>query len=302
MDIQAIHDLLGKNGYYSNKKIEMALYIALAQNKPLLVEGAPGVGKTALAKALAKALKCDFVRAQMYEGLTKDSLVYDYNYQKQLLTIELVRPALGKAMRDKDMKSALELADSELSNFYGEGYLVQGPVLKALKNENRTVLLIDEIDKAPEEIEYMLFEFLEDYSISIPELGNISCNEDKKPIVFITSNGYRKLSMPLKRRCAYLYMENKTYEEYVEILKTKARVDERLATGIARCLVEFSEYNLKISQIPSVAEGIEWAKFLNENKGRTKEYVLDSLPLIVKEQRDEEIISDIVAKENSLWK
>lgn len=299
MQLSEIHEALGQAGYLTNARIDMALFIAMTRKKPLLIEGAPGVGKTAVAKAAAQALDADFLRAQMYEGLTKESLMYDYNYQKQLLTIEMIRPALEEQLKGATVADAIRMADGEISNFYGKEYLIERPVLKSIVNPRKTVLLIDEIDKAPEEIEYMLFEFLEDYSISIPEYGPIACDPDNPPLVILTSNGYRDLSMPLKRRCAYLYIPNKTQTEYVEILKKKAGIDDGLAESIAYCLCTAQKTPLK--QAPSVAEGIEWAQFLNSSPERTREFVLSSLSLLVKDSRDESRIRDIVKGQEGLW-
>lgn len=285
---EKLQKLLEKEDYIANSTIEFALLSAINGNKPLIVEGAPGAGKTSLAKTVAKALKLPLKRVQFYEGLTADKILYDYNYQKQLLSIEAVKPTFEKELEGKTTEQALELA-SEL-DFYGEEFLIERPLLESIKSENRVVLLLDEIDKSSEEIEYTLLEFLEDYSISIPELGTVECSKGKEPIVILTSNNFRELSDPLKRRCAYLYIADKSIEENTEIIVRKAQVDSKLAKKVATCLSKFRNQNLK--QQPSVSEAISWAEILADGVN-----IEDSIHLICKNKKDRDKILKVVRGE-----
>ena len=297
LTVDSIREALSSQGYISNPRIEYALYGALLCGKPLLLEGAPGVGKTELGKALAGGLGLDFIRVQMYEGLTADQILYDYDYQKQLLTLEAIRPVLEKAYEGQTLEGAIQEASGRL-DFYGEDFLLRRPLLKAISSGHRCALLLDELDKAPEEIEYMLYEFLEGYSISIPQYGTITCPEELRPYVFITSNGYRDLSGALKRRCNYLYLDPKTKEEVVAILQAKAEAKPEVAEGIACCMVRFQGANIR--KMPSISEAVDFARFLSGQKKLTKELVLHSLSFLIKDRRDEALVSQIVSDEGKL--
>lgn len=297
LDVNIIHENLEKVGYWSNDTINYSLQVATSCEKPLLIEGAPGVGKTFLAKAFAKSLGLPLIRVQLYDGLTDDKILYDYDYQRQLLTLEAIKPNLNKEIENLSINESIQKISKDM-NFYGKEFLIERPVLKAINGSGRKVLLFDEMDKAPEEIEYMLFEFLENYSISIPQYGEIRCPEDQKPYVFITSNRYRELSGAMKRRCLYLYIPQKTEEELIHILMAQAKINNKLATGIAKCLVSAQNSNMK--QIPSVAEGIEWANYL-KNSEITKETVLNSLGVLAKNIDDMNAMRHIVEGDNLLY-
>lgn len=295
-----IHEKLRETGYCSTPEIDYTLYVALTLQKPIMLEGDPGTGKTALAGAVADMLGVPLIRCQMYDGLTDDKVLYDYDYQKQLLTLEAIKPALEKAYQGISDPDEIIHKVANTFNFYGKDFLIERPILKAINGSGRKVLLVDELDKAPDSIEYMLYEFLEDYGITIPQYGTIKCPEDQKPIVFITSNNYRELSQGLKRRCAYLYIHNKTKTEILEILHTRCQIDEKLAQGIANCLSEAQTVPMR--QVPSIAEGIDWGNALNKAE-RTKEFVLGTLSLLVKNERDLERMRAIVDKNGELlWK
>lgn len=283
MTKEELHAKLTESGYCATDEIEYAVLTAMATDRPLLIEGAPGVGKTSLAKAVASALGLPFLRIQMYDGLTDDRILYDINYQKQLLTLEAVRPILARETEGMTANEAIRYAAGSL-DFYGREFLIERPVLKAIDGTGRKVLLLDEMDKAPEEIEYMLYEFLEEFAISIPQYGEIRCPEDQHPIVFVTSNCYRDLSEAFKRRCNYLYINAKSEEEMAQILLTRANVDRKLAECIARCLTEARTSNLR--HTPSISEGIEWAKLLGSAREVTEPVLMGSLGIIVKDGSD----------------
>ena len=300
INIENLRKELRKVNYSTNKEIDDALTISINLEKPLLIEGDPGVGKSSLAKAVAEALKLPFIRVQLYDGLTDDKILFDYNYQKQLLTLEAIKPFIKEKYEGRDIKDIIKGVSGDL-DFYGKNFLIERPVLKAINGRGRKVILFDEIDKAPEEIEYMLYEFLENYSITIPEYGEIKAPVNQRPIVFLTSNNYRELSGALKRRCNYLYIEEKTSEEIVEILKLKAEVDDSLANGIARCIFEIKG-NPAVTQKPSISEAIDWAKFIKETDVPVKEAIFNSLSIISKNFKDYNAIKKTLTKmEDEIW-
>ncbi|MFR8139446.1 MAG: AAA family ATPase [Blautia hansenii] len=162
----------------SQMTISYAVFAALSLNKPILIEGDPGVGKTSLAIAVAKMLGLPFLRLQMYDGLTKDDILYDYDYQRQLLTLEAVKPKINEEIKDMDVNSAIRKVAGDV-NFYGKEFLIPRPVLQTINGTGRKLLLIDEIDKSSEETEYMLYEYLEGYGINIPQLGPVNCRKTR---------------------------------------------------------------------------------------------------------------------------
>lgn len=290
LSITEINNGLKNNGYIPNDDICYAVFQALTLNKPILIEGDPGVGKTSLAKAVAKMMGLPLLRLQMYDGLTKDEVLFDYDYQKQLLTLEAVKSKINEEIASLDIDSAIHKAASEI-NFYGEDFLIPRPVLKSIDGKSRKVLLIDEIDKASEETEYMLYEYLEEYSVSIPQYGTITCPDNQKPIVFLTSNGYRLLSGAMRRRCGYLYIEQKNRDEIIEILKANAKVNEHVAEGIAKCIVKLQEQELR--HPVSIAEAVDMANFIGNDA--TQEKIINSVGLLAKDRRDIGIIRNIVS-------
>lgn len=298
--IEDLKKKLSKASYSSNDEIDYALTISANLEKPLLIEGDPGVGKSSLAKAVADALKLPFIRVQLYDGLTDDKILFDYNYQKQLLTLEAIKPFIKEKYDGQDIKDIIKGVSGDL-DFYGKDFLIERPVLRAINGDGRKVILFDEIDKAPEEIEYMLYEFLENYSITIPEYGEIKCPADQRPLVFLTSNGYRELSGALKRRCNYLYIKQKTETEIIDILKLRANASDELANGIAKCILELNKKN-NIQQKPSISEAIEWAKFIKDSDMTNKEAAINSLSIISKNYKDYNAIKQTIEKlEDEIW-
>ncbi|MDF2569163.1 MAG: hypothetical protein K0R55_767 [Sporomusa sp.] len=233
-------------GYISDKELLTTVYLALKLEKPLLIEGAPGVGKTEIAKVLSKVFNTDLIRLQCYEGLDENKALYEWNYQRQLIKIQMSRDIANQNLSEEDI--------------FSPEYLLERPLLKAIRAEKRPVLLIDEIDKTDEEFEAFLFEILSDFQISIPELGTVSAKHI--PIVVLTSNHDRELSEGLRRRCIYLYIDYPTIDKEINIIRTKIpEATEKLALQIATA-VSHLRNNLTLSKQPSIAETLDWTRSL----------------------------------------
>lgn len=260
MTARELQNKLQSVGYLANMEIAYAALSTVNEKIPLLIEGEPGCGKTYLAQSVASALDLDLIRVQIYEGITPDKILYDYDYQRQLLSIEAIRSTLDDALKGKTPEEALEEAGK--INFYGSQFLIRRPILRAITGQEPVVLLLDEIDKCSPELEYALLEVLSDFSLSIPQYGTVSCAPYNRPLIFLTSNNYRELSDALRRRCSYLYIRRKTQDEICKILKMKLG-DVRLsafAEIASSCL--FRMQNMNLRQTPSISEGITWASYL----------------------------------------
>ena len=236
---------LDREGYIADDALVTTLYVAVRLNRPLLIEGAAGVGKTEVAKATARAFGRELVRLQCYEGLDESKALYEWNYQKQLLAIQM-------GSRDQARQSIKDL--------FGEEYLLERPLLKSIRSEAPVVLLIDEIDKADAEFEAFLLELLSEMQVTIPEYGVVRARS--LPFIVLTSNHTRPLSEALRRRCAYLYLEYPDVEKEIAILTSKLPgLDEALAAQVARA-VAWLRRSEKVTKKPSVAESLDWASAL----------------------------------------
>ena len=305
MLIKEIMEKLNKVGYYPTTEIAYGVNTAITCNKPLLIEGPAGAGKTSIAKAISDMLKLPLIRVQFYEGISSEDILYDYDYQKQLLTLEAIKPSIAKEIKDKNIQDSVSYIANSMS-FYGKDFLIERPIMQAINGTGRKVLLIDEIDKASEEVEYMLLEVLSEYSISVPQYGTVTCPKDQYPIVILTSNGYRELSDALKRRCAYLYIKDKTEEEMLAILKGKANFNDTIAKGIAKCMAQIKE--LSIKQNPSIAEAIDWGTYLQAQFGSNLENLENpedinyTLGTIAKNREDEIMLRNAKLENNFIVK
>ena len=246
MDLQTLKQKMDQTGYIYDETLATVLMVALKLGRPLLIEGAAGVGKTEIAKVMASVLDRDLVRLQCYEGLDESKALYEWNYQKQLLSIQV---NMNAENRDELTKS-----------LFGDEYLLERPLLKSIRSEKPVVLLIDEIDKADEEFEAFLLELLSEMQVTIPEVGTIKAKS--VPFVVLTSNRARPLSEALRRRCAYLYIEYPDLEKELAILRSKLpHVDDQLRVQVAQAV-----QNLRSSEAilkkPSIAETLDWAAAL----------------------------------------
>lgn len=228
--------------YIFEDELLTVLYVALLLGRPLLIEGAAGVGKTEVAKVLAKALNRELIRLQCYEGLDESKALYEWNYQKQLLAIQM------------------EKQEQNLSELFSEEYLLERPLLRSIRAKEPVVLLIDEIDKSDEEFEAFLLELLSEMQVSIPELGTVQAAS--QPFVVLTSNNTRPLSEALRRRCAYLYIPYPTLEKEMDILRAKRpNLEDRLRLSVAEAVQKLRSQEQLIKK-PSIAETLDWAAAL----------------------------------------
>ena len=279
MNVNELIQKLESASYFANQEIGYAVLGAMETNLPLLVEGDPGVGKSSLAVALAEGLGIPLIRLQCYEGIAPDSILYDYDYQRQLLVVSAIRDKLNDAMRDMTVSESVHYVAKNVE-FFSEEFLLDRPILKALTMPGRKVLLIDEIDKATEEIEHTLLETLSDFAMTLPEFGTVRCKPEDLPIVILTSNRYRELSAPLKRRCIYLYIQQKTKAEIQDILRMKVSNDNDFCSRVAGYLYQISQ--MELQHPVSISEGITWARFLQDTlKETTDAAIRSSVPWTV---------------------
>ncbi len=265
-------------GYLVDTAIETVVYLAERLGKPILVEGPAGVGKTELAKAVAAARGAELVRLQCYEGLDEAKALYEWNYKKQLLRITHARG--GAAAGGEDWE---EVED----DLFGEDYLLERPLLRALRNDHDTVLLIDEVDKVDLEFEALLLEILSDFQVTIPELGTVTGTHH--PFVVLTSNATRELSEALKRRCLYLYLDYPTIEREREIVLSRVpEAPAALADQLVRVVRSLRQLELK--KPPSVSETLDWARTLLELGfgGLDAEVLARTVNVVLKHRQDVE--------------
>ena len=243
--VTAVREGLGERRYLADEGIAGVVYLAERLQKPILVEGPAGTGKTQLAKSVAELTGSRLIRLQCYEGLDESKALYEWNYKKQLLRIQAERQAEGWEDIEEDI--------------FSDEFLLTRPLLEAIRADDPVVLLIDEVDRVEVETEALLLEILSDYQVSIPELGTVTAKQ--VPLVFLTSNNMRELSEALKRRCLYLHIDYPDMEREKEIVLAKVEgVNENLADQIARIVRSIRTLDLK--KAPSVSETIDWARTL----------------------------------------
>ena len=291
--IEAIHSGLAGLNYISNEQIATAVFLAYHLDKPVLIEGPPGVGKTELAKSVADMLGISCIRLQCYEGLDESKAIYEWKYGKQLLYTQVLKETLGEILDGaKGLTESVAKLHEFGDVFFSEEFLEPRPLMKALKEEAGCVLLIDEVDKSDHEFESLLLEMLSDYQLSIPEIGTIKANPDRKPLVFLTSNNTREISDALKRRCLHLYIPFPDADLESQIVQARVpEVPEELRRQLVTFIQALREMDLK--KVPAISETIDWAKalILLHTESLDAELVKQTLNVILKFQEDIESVT-----------
>jgi len=246
-EIRRIQEAMEREAYVTDRATATAVYLSVTLKKPLLIEGHPGVGKTEVAKVLARMLDTELIRLQCYEGLDVATALYEWNYPKQLLHIKLEEGS-DRSVREKE------------AVIFSEPFLLERPLLRAIRSERRSpVLLVDEVDRSDEEFEAFLLEVLSDYQVTIPEIGTVRATH--VPHVVLTSNRTRELSEALRRRCLYLWVEYPSLAKELSIVRAKVPgIDERLAHEVAAFVQAVRRQ--KLMKTPGVAETLDWARAL----------------------------------------
>ena len=264
--------MLSEHGYITDDTVSMSVFLSLQLNKPLLIEGPAGVGKTEIAKVMAKALQADLIRLQCYEGLDSSHALYEWNYQRQLLHLKMV-------------EHNEQSVDEKEKTIFSDEFLMKRPLLQAITHTNKAVLLIDEVDRSDEEFESFLLEVLSDWQITIPETGTIKATYI--PQVILTSNRTRELSEALRRRCLYLYIDYPDFEkEWMIVTNKLPAIDKKLGEQICRFMQTLR--SLKLEKSPGIAETLDWAMALStlHIDHLDKTIVEQTLGVVLKDWRD----------------
>lgn len=285
ISLDAFEKELTQIGYITETEDRIALtaYLATQLEKPILIAGPPGVGKTEIAKALSQIFSARLIRLQCYEGLDENKALYEWNYQRQLLRIQ---------MREENLQE---------EDLFAMDYLLPRPLLQGLLSEEPSVLLIDEIDKTDAEFEAFLLEVLGEFQVTVPEMGTVRAKE--RPLVILTSNGERELSDGLKRRCVFLYVNPPSVEKEVRILRTKLpELPDKLALQVAKAVGVLRE-KLALQKVPSISETLDWAKALlvMGKADLDPAWVEATLNLLLKSKEDLELFYREMGAERLLW-
>jgi MoxR-like ATPase len=272
--VDELQTALGEHSYLADRGLSTAIYLSLSLGKPLLLEGEAGVGKTEVAKTLSHLLDRELIRLQCYEGIDASQALYEWNYSRQLIAV--------RAMDAAD-------AATHVQDLFGEDFLVERPLLAAIKAGDRAVLLVDELDRADDEFEAFLLEILSEFAVTVPEVGRVAA--ETPPAVIVTSNRTRELHDALKRRCLYHWIDHPKLDREVAIVRTRApHVSDALARDVAEAVARLRE--LDLAKLPGVAETIDWAKalaFLGAD-GLTRPLAADTLGAVVKDHEDQELV------------
>jgi MoxR-like ATPase len=271
MTLANIKTLLLEQGYITDEAVALSIFLSIRLNKPLLIEGPAGVGKTEIAKVMARALNTELIRLQCYEGLDANHALYEWNYQRQLLHLKM----------DENNSDAA----SKENTIFSDKFLLKRPVLRAITQDKSPVLLIDEIDRSDEAFESFLLEVLSDWQITIPEIGTIKATH--KPHVIVTGNRTRELSEALRRRCMFLWIDYPDFDKELRIVRAKVpQIDAQLAEQICKFMQEVRR--MKLEKTPGIAETLDWAFALAELHidHLEKEVIEQTLGFILKDWQD----------------
>ena len=262
-----------KQGYFTNQDLVDIVNASLVLNKPILIEGPAGTGKTYLAKTLSKIFNTELIRLQCHEGIDEDKALYEWNYKKQLLSIQ---------------------TEKESKNLFTEEYLIERPILQSLRAENNSIFLVDEIDRSDEEFEALLLEILAENQVSIPELGTISSKNQN--LTILTSNATRELSEALRRRCLYFYLDYPSIDiETKVILNNVENIDKEKAKKFSI----FSNFvrSLGLNKPPSLIESVEWVKY---NHQQNKDSLDSNIGILIKDNEDQKIYLEKIKEDNEI--
>ena len=278
--VDELHEALGRERYLADRGLSTAIYLAVSLDKPLLLEGEAGVGKTEVAKVLASLLGRQLIRLQCYEGIDASQALYEWNYSRQLIAVR-----------------ALDVEDAEahVADLFGPEFLVERPLLAAIRAGLKALLLVDELDRADDEFEAFLLEILSEFAVTIPEIGQVSAEDP--PAVVVTSNRTRELHDALKRRCLYHWIDHPALEREIEIVRARApHVAPVLARDVAQAVERLRSFDL--AKAPGVAETIDWANalaFLGADH-LTEELAADTLGAVVKDHEDQLVVAPRLAE------
>jgi MoxR-like ATPase len=284
--VESVQSELSKRGYICDANIATVVFLAQRLEKPVLVEGPAGVGKTELAKVVADATRSELIRLQCYEGLDEAKALYEWEYSKQLLYTQILKERFSEVMSGaKTVREAAERVGNEDSVFFSENFLVPRPLMSAITSDTPALLLIDEVDKGDPEFEAFLLEVLSDFQITVPEIGTIRAKT--RPLVFLTSNNSREMSDALKRRCLHLFIDFPSEALEVQILEARVpEVGEKLRADLVGMMQALRTLDLKKS--PSISETLDWARALLalNAKELDRDIVKQTLNVILKYEGD----------------
>lgn len=276
----------GAQNYICNKNLATVVYLGICLQKPILVEGPAGVGKTELGKVLAGSLGLELIRLQCYEGLDEAKALYEWEYAKQLLYTQILKEKIGEVLQEANtLQQAVERIARQDGVFFSDRFLLPRPLLRAILSDKRSVLLIDEVDKSDAEFEAFLLEVLSDFQISVPEIGTLKAKH--VPLVVLTSNSSREMSDALKRRCLHLHIDYPDAQRESEIVNLKVPgIDQKLTENVIQLIQRIRKLDLK--KTPSISETLDWVKALTllNVKALDHELVSETLSVLVKYEAD----------------
>ncbi len=278
--VDALTSALGEHAYLADRGLSTAIYLSLSLGKPLLLEGEAGVGKTEVAKVLADLLDRELIRLQCYEGIDASQALYEWNYSRQLIAVRAMDAAE---------------ASTDVQDLFGPEFLVERPLLSAIRRGDRAVLLVDELDRADDEFEAFLLEILSEFAVTIPEVGRVAA--ETPPAVVVTSNRTRELHDALKRRCLYHWIDHPDLDREVAIVRARApQVGAALARDVAGAVERLR--GLDLAKVPGVAETIDWANALAFLGAERLDATLaaDTLGAVVKDHEDQALVAPRLAE------